>query len=164
MLDSGASCNFISLNLLRTLGLDVSKFEKYSVRLANGGVLSTCGTVDLHVKFGSFHYFGTFYVLQCDVPLILGMQFFRKIRPEIDWKSGSVFVRNRGKYVCLPSVGLQNGQQQVVQKSSTSATLLSENQFGDLDVDKCVDDCVHDTLSSSECDDAVGVTLADEKQ
>jgi hypothetical protein len=36
MLDSGASCNFISLSLLSSLGLTLNKMPSYSVRLANG--------------------------------------------------------------------------------------------------------------------------------
>ena len=80
MLDSGASCNFVSLDLVRTLGLSVSKIDKYSVRLADGKMLSTVGKVVLHVKFsGGLKYASTFYVMDCNVPLILGMQFFSSV-------------------------------------------------------------------------------------
>jgi hypothetical protein len=74
MLDSGASCNFISADLVATLGL--SKFitdSKSSVRLANGGMVNTLGVVELRIRFGRFRYVAPFYVLQCAVPLILGM-------------------------------------------------------------------------------------------
>jgi hypothetical protein len=81
MLDSGASCNFISLDLIRTLGLSCNVVNKYSVRLANGGMLSTVGEAVLNVKFGGFRYVGTFYILDCNVPLILGMAFFTKVQP-----------------------------------------------------------------------------------
>jgi hypothetical protein len=80
MLDSGASCNFVSLSLVRTLGLSYDVVDKYSVRLANGGMLSTVGKVVMNVKFaGGFRYASTFFVLDCDVPLILGMQFFSSV-------------------------------------------------------------------------------------
>lgn len=80
MLDSGASCNFVSLDLVRTLGLSVNIIDKYSVRLADGKMLSTVGKVVLHVKFaGGLKYASTFYVLDCNVPLILGMQFFSSV-------------------------------------------------------------------------------------
>lgn len=50
MLDSGASCNFMSQDLFRTLNLDKYVVANTSnVRLANGGVVSTCGKVDLRI-------------------------------------------------------------------------------------------------------------------
>jgi hypothetical protein len=100
MLDSGASCNFVSLDLVRTLGLSVSKVDKYSVRLADGKMLNTVGKVVLNIKFaGGLRYASTFFVMDCNVPLILGMQFFSAIQPEIDWKSKSVVVKCKGKYI-----------------------------------------------------------------
>jgi hypothetical protein len=55
------------------------------VKLANGGMLKTFGVLHLRVKFGKFRYYGPFYVLDCPVPLILGMQFFSDLHPQIDW-------------------------------------------------------------------------------
>ena len=43
LLDSGASCNFISLNLLRTLSLDWDLAAGYTVKLADGTKLKTSG-------------------------------------------------------------------------------------------------------------------------
>lgn len=80
MLDCGASCNFVSLDLVRTLGLSVSKIDKYSVRLADGKMLNTVGKVTMNIKFaGGLKYASAFYVMECDVPLILGMQFFNTV-------------------------------------------------------------------------------------
>jgi hypothetical protein len=39
MVDSGASCNFISMNHFKALGLSDIRSKKYSVRLANGKML-----------------------------------------------------------------------------------------------------------------------------
>ena len=60
------------------------------MRLANGGVLSTIGRVDLRLDFNGFQYFGPFYILDCAVPLILGMSFFAKVRPQVDWAGRTV--------------------------------------------------------------------------
>lgn len=66
MLDSGASCNFISLDQIRTLGLRFNNCIKHSVRLANGGKVNTVGSILLKVKFsGGYVYEGTFYILDC---------------------------------------------------------------------------------------------------
>ena len=46
------------------------------VRLADGTQLKTSGVVDLRNEFGPFTYKGKFFVLDANVPLILGMQFF----------------------------------------------------------------------------------------
>jgi hypothetical protein len=63
-------------------------------------MLNTVGKVILNVKFGGgLKYASTFYVLDCDVPLILGMQFFSSVQPEIDWKSKSVVVKCKGRYL-----------------------------------------------------------------
>lgn len=59
MLDTGASCNFISSDLVRTLGLlKFLQVSESSVRLANGGMLKTLGTVDIRAHFGKFKYVG----------------------------------------------------------------------------------------------------------
>lgn len=67
------------------------------MRLANGGVLSTVGKVDLRVHFGKYVYYGPFYILDCAVPLILGMEFFVKVRPQVDWAERSVCIQSRGE-------------------------------------------------------------------
>ena len=63
LLDSGASCNFISFELLKKLGIDHDLVISQKVKLADGSLLKTCGKVKLRVSFDSYTYFGTFYVL-----------------------------------------------------------------------------------------------------
>ena len=43
MLDSGASSNFISESLVRNLGLRFKSLMNFTVRLANGKLISTVG-------------------------------------------------------------------------------------------------------------------------
>ncbi len=77
LLDSGASCNFMSLDLFRTLGLTFVDEQVYHVKLADGTVLKTCGIVKCRVLFGDIVYAGAFHVLPARIPLILGMSFLR---------------------------------------------------------------------------------------
>ncbi len=73
MLDSGASCNFLSATLFRTLGVSFDSQVEYSVRLADGNMVKTYGKTTLHVDFGATIYSGTFHVVPGSIPLILGM-------------------------------------------------------------------------------------------
>lgn len=102
MLDTGASSNFISMDLIRTLGLsDFIAKNASEVRLANGKVISTCGLINLRVKFNNWKYVGPFYALECAVPLILGMQFCSTVKPRIDWGSRKVFITYIGRDIEL---------------------------------------------------------------
>jgi hypothetical protein len=62
-LDSGASCNFVSLEQLANLGIDHDLVISQPVKLADGSVLKTVGKCSLRISFGSFTYFDTFHVL-----------------------------------------------------------------------------------------------------
>ena len=53
----------------------------HTVRLANGKMVKTVGSTSLSVIFGCFHYTGKFHILDCAVPLILGMEFFVQNEP-----------------------------------------------------------------------------------
>ena len=65
MIDSGATCNFLSLSLLRTLRLDLEDTTPYQVRLADNKKLQTCGWTTLEVNFNKdLKYRGTFQVLE----------------------------------------------------------------------------------------------------
>ena len=54
--------------------------------------MSTIGNVELHIMFGPYSYIGSFEVLDCEVPLILGMTFLAKVAPKIDFNAKSVSV------------------------------------------------------------------------
>ncbi len=60
-------------------------------------MLSTIGNVELNVMFGPYSYIGSFEVLDCEVPLILGMSFLAKVAPRIDFNAKSVCVQHGGK-------------------------------------------------------------------
>ncbi len=70
-----------------------------SVSLADKSRIPTKGKVDLKVSFGPYTYFGTFYVLQANIPLILGMTFLKNAQPKVDWLRRQCFIV-KGKQRC----------------------------------------------------------------
>ena len=80
LLDSGASSNFMSKNIAEKYKFKVEdKGKQFNVRLANGRVIATSGCVRATVFFGAYHNVCKFHVLDCPVPLILGMQFLARV-------------------------------------------------------------------------------------
>ena len=64
----------------------------FKVRLANGKIVETAGVAQVTIIFGSFHFVGKFHLLDCSVPLILGMDFLVKVQPLIDFGKKQVAV------------------------------------------------------------------------
>ncbi len=139
LLDSGASCNFVSQDLLHKLGLDYDLCISQNVRLADGQQLSTRGKLVLRCQLGPLTYLGTFYVLQARVPLILGMSFFSEVSPIIDWAARTVHVRRGQQLLKLPIVKYNAKGVHSVQKTCASTDAHS-NPFGVLSVDEIGND------------------------
>ena len=55
-------------------------------------MVKTVGSTFVSIIFGCFHYIGKFHILDCDVPLILGMEFLTKTRPIVDFVQKRVLV------------------------------------------------------------------------
>ena len=70
--------------------------QSHRVRLADGSWVRTVGCVVVLVLFGKVHYCGNFFVLSCDVPLILGMEFLRSMKPIIDFENRRVAILHNG--------------------------------------------------------------------
>ena len=76
LLDSGASHNFLSLELVGKLGIDVAPAAAISVRLADGSELTTSGVVTVPVRFAEALQLNIeFHVLQFGLDCVLGMPF-----------------------------------------------------------------------------------------
>ena len=60
--------------------------------------------------FGCVLYIGNFHILDCDVPLILGMEFLGKMQPVVDFKWKKVVIIHSGQSYQLPTcvVGKSN--------------------------------------------------------
>ncbi len=141
MLDSGASANFISSKLADSLSLQYYNTQQFPVRLANGQMLHTYGSVVVDIVFGSYLYSGIFFVLNCDVPLILGMQFLSDVRPQVDFSNKLVSVcHNKVLYKLLTTrivSGQQYNQQVDVQQNIVSdqkRQIIDDNMFSGLDI------------------------------
>ena len=64
----------MSATLAREYGFKISNTSsKFKVRLANGRVVETGGQVITTLFFGEYSCTCKFFVLDCPVPLILGM-------------------------------------------------------------------------------------------
>ena len=77
--------------------------KKFTVRLANGRTVTTDGCVHVTIFFGAYHYVGRFFILDCPVPLILGMDFLAKVQPKINFKTKQVGVVHKGLRYQLPT-------------------------------------------------------------
>ena len=86
MVDSGASNNFIALNLLKALGIESHKGPRVRVRLADASTVVTDQFISVLVDFGGgVSSLLRFTVLDVECPSILGMPFLERMNPAIDW-------------------------------------------------------------------------------
>ena len=53
--------------------------------------------------FGSYHFIGRFQILDCKVPLILGMEFLQKVQPHVDFARKQVAVVHKNVKYLLPT-------------------------------------------------------------
>lgn len=58
--------------------------------------MTAVGKVFLRVDFGKFVYEGPFYIMDCLVPLILGMEFLVDVQPHVDWLNKQVTINSNG--------------------------------------------------------------------
>ena len=92
LLDSGASHNFLALDWCQKNELKVENGETFGVRLADGLEVPAVGKVHCFVDLGPMKTALTFYVLDCNVPCVLGIPFLQMVNPTIDWVNHSVKV------------------------------------------------------------------------
>ena len=102
MIDSGATGNFISRDLVRSADLPTrKKKQQYDLQMADGSILST-GRVDeettsLPVAIQRHHEEITFDVVgMATHHVILGMPWLNKHNPGINWKTGVLKIERSG--------------------------------------------------------------------
>lgn len=94
----------MSLKFAKEIGLVVQSGSRVSrVRLANGKIVETVGIAQLTIIFGAYHFIGRFQLLDCEVPLILGMEFLQKVQPRIDFAKKQVAVVHKQLRYQLPT-------------------------------------------------------------
>ena len=75
LLDSGALHNFLSVNWCESNGLEYKQGKWFSVQLADGQEVPAGGKLYCLVDLGPMKTVLTFYILDCNVPCVLGLYF-----------------------------------------------------------------------------------------
>ena len=92
LLDSGALHNFFSVNWCEQNGLEYKEGKWFSVQLADGQEVPAVGKLCCLVDLGPMKTALTFYVLDCNIPCVLGLPFLQIVNPIINWVKRSVQV------------------------------------------------------------------------
>ena len=75
LLDSGATLKFLSADWCKANSLKLDSTEHFSVYLVDVQEVPTVGKVKCFVDLGPMKTALTFYMLQCDIPCVLGIEF-----------------------------------------------------------------------------------------
>ena len=96
LIDSGSIGNYISAQECAARGLRIDRgraCEREELRMANGSVVQTAGSVKILLKCAAYHGIVEARVfLGLDKPMILGIPWLRKENPHIDWTRSAVVV------------------------------------------------------------------------
>ena len=92
LLDSGALHNFLALDWCQKNKLKVKNGKTFGVWLADGLEVPAVGKVRCFVDLGPMKTAQTFYMLDWNVPCVLGIPFLQMVNPTIDWVNRHVKV------------------------------------------------------------------------
>lgn len=113
MIDSGATGNFVSRDLVRSVDLPTRRKEdQYDLQMADGSTLST-GRIDeetysLPVTIQRHHEELTFDVVGMATHyIILGMPWLKKHNPAINWQKGVLTFANTGDVASIQPIRRQ---------------------------------------------------------
>ena len=120
LLDSGVSHNFLALDWYYKNVLKVENGEIFRIWLADRLEVCAIGKACCFVDLGPMKTAITFYVLDCNVPCVLGIPFPQTVNPTIDWVNCSVKI----------STVLGESPLEVVQQGATpQSDIVSTKQF-----------------------------------
>ena len=88
----GHHLNFLALDWCQKNKLKVENGETFGVWLADGLEVPAVSKVRCFVDLGPIKTALTFYVLDCNIPCVLGIPFLQTVNPTIDWVNHSVKV------------------------------------------------------------------------
>ena len=110
MIDCGATMDFISLDVARSLKLNIENTgAKINVKLADGSYLASTSVVNnVCLQLGDHIEFRTLRVLPMNnIQVILGKPWLYDLNPSIDWKTHTMeFVTNGLRHVIHPTTCL----------------------------------------------------------
>ena len=96
-IDSGSTSNYISAQecAAKCLRIDLGRAcEREELRMANGSVVQTAGSVKILLKCGAYPgVIEARVFLGLDKPMILGIPWLKKENPHIDWTRSMVVVQ-----------------------------------------------------------------------
>ena len=97
LLDSGASDNFISTNMVKHLHL-VPKLlrEPGTLTVANGAQLEITHFIRTHVSVGTLRTRLFFRITDTPLPVVLGLPFLKQYEPIIDWGNRIISITRQG--------------------------------------------------------------------
>ena len=112
LIDSGSTGNYISAQECAARGLRIDPrraCEREELRMANGSVVQTMGSVKILLKCGAYHGVVEARVFPgLDKPMILGIPWLGKENPHIDWTRSTVVVQQKHQCISLPLVEKTN--------------------------------------------------------
>lgn len=102
LIDSGASHNFISSKLVKSLGLQVESTKPYKVKLGDGNRKQTQGRCkDIEVQLGNYAFTGEFFLFELgEVDLILGVAWLATLgEVKVNWRNLTMKFVDRGRSI-----------------------------------------------------------------
>ena len=104
LIDSGATGNFISEELIIAWGLRVEPEPQYEeLTLVDGSIVKAAGRVQFNLRCGDYRGKITARVFpHLHKELILGMPWLIQENPVIDWARGQVTIQRQGNVLTLP--------------------------------------------------------------
>ena len=84
LIDSGAIHNFISSQLCSAQGIEVITDSSFDIHVGNQQTVPVVGTCQILAALGPFKTVLRLYVINADVPIILGIPFLVTVNPKID--------------------------------------------------------------------------------
>ena len=107
LLDSGASDSFVSLDVVRVLGLrQYPLSQRLTARVANGENLAVTHFVQLSARSGPMPVRLSLVVIKTTLPIVLGYHFLARTQPTIDWKQRVLRVERKGKILEIKALAI----------------------------------------------------------
>lgn len=149
LLDSGASCSYVSPHL--AVGCSVRNVAARQAETAGGHLFKIDRLVTLSLNAAGFEHDVPAYVLHTKFDLILGLDWIRRIKPSPDWEEGTwTFMVNGFSYTLRPNNTLPETNlsyllsprqvERLEERGQVEELFLCYMKEDDFDVDKPISD------------------------
>ena len=149
LLDSGACNNFISLQLVKELGLPSRQLRQaFTVKSASGTHITVASYVRVKLCFNGLSLRMALRVAAMSPPLILGMPFLQAYNPVIDWRNSTVELSLRGKRHKLTALNCR--EKPITMLDASAATDFKESS-GEEEEPQVTKLSVNSTANANDC-------------